>query len=104
MIGGSDKTEGQVEIFVDGVWGSVCGDTLSIPTADILCKRLNYKGHIVLYKSSTFVNHLNESLPKFDIKCQSEFDCEITHSTCKGPQFAGLECTGNPITIMSLGM
>ena len=42
LTGGSSIYEGQVEIFINGQWGTVCNDGIGINEAETLCQSLGF--------------------------------------------------------------
>ena len=42
LTGGSTIYEGRVEIFIQGQWGTVCGDGISVNEAETLCWSLGF--------------------------------------------------------------
>lgn len=42
LVGGRNPTEGNVEVFYKGRWGSICDDEWDIREAYIVCKMLGY--------------------------------------------------------------
>ncbi|XP_044056351.1 galectin-3-binding protein A-like [Siniperca chuatsi] len=56
LAGGQDHSEGRVEIFHDGAWGSVCDDDWDINDAHIVCRQLQFPGATEALASSAFGN------------------------------------------------
>ena len=44
LADGSDASEGRVEIFHDGQWGTVCDDSWGSEDATVVCRQLGFGG------------------------------------------------------------
>ena len=42
LAGASRPTEGRVEVFSHGSWGTICGERFDMIDADVICKELGY--------------------------------------------------------------
>ncbi|KAF3691018.1 Galectin-3-binding protein B Lectin galactoside-binding soluble 3-binding protein B Precursor [Channa argus] len=56
LAGGQHFSEGRVEIFHDGVWGTVCDDDWDINDAHVVCRQLLFPGATEAVGSSKFGN------------------------------------------------
>ena len=42
LVGGNTEYEGRVEIWYQGVWGTVCGDSWGVEESDVVCRMLGF--------------------------------------------------------------
>ena len=54
IVGGKVATEGRVEVFYGGQWGTVCDDDWDIADANVVCRQLGFPGATTAWQSAHF--------------------------------------------------
>ena len=54
LVGGSVASEGRVEVFYGGQWGTVCDDDWDITDANIVCRQLGFSKAFNAWRSAHF--------------------------------------------------
>ncbi|XP_046542990.1 deleted in malignant brain tumors 1 protein-like isoform X1 [Haliotis rubra] len=99
LVGGAMNTEGRVEVYYNGSWGTVCDDYWSNMDAQVVCRMLGLPADGAMPRLQSFFGqgHLPTILD--DVKCDgSELSLgECTHapwgqSNCNQREDAGVVC------------
>ncbi len=95
---GGLKTEGRVEIYHSGIWGTVCDDQFSDEEAKVICRQLGFQSYI----KATHRAHFGEGEGRIwmdGLKCRSDeeklSECRFNGwgiNDCKHKEDAGVEC------------
>ncbi|XP_022109511.1 scavenger receptor cysteine-rich type 1 protein M130-like isoform X2 [Acanthaster planci] len=80
-LAGGTETEGRVEIFYQGKWGTVCADEWDLVDGEVVCQQLGL-GHVVDVMDSRFYGGVSLGTPIW-----------MDSVDCKGWEFALSQCS-----------
>ena len=97
---GTRESEGRVEIYYEGSWGTVCDDSWDLNDAQVVCRMLGYSGAEEALPSAAF-GQGQGNIVLDDVSCQGEENnlAECSHPpflehNCGHAEDAGVKCTG----------
>ena len=68
LVNGSTKYEGRVEVYHNGVWGTVCDDGWDLREAEVVCTELGF-GEVVASTSGAFYGQGSGQIWLDDVDC-----------------------------------
>eukprot|EP00057_Strongylocentrotus_purpuratus_P002472 XP_003724597.1 PREDICTED: scavenger receptor cysteine-rich domain superfamily protein [Strongylocentrotus purpuratus] len=101
MVDGSRKSEGRVEVYYEGQWGTVCDNLWTIREASVLCKQLGYTGADEVVIAGQFGQGEGDVLLDM-VQCTADeanlFECShsaIRTTACDHSEDVGVVCTSS---------
>ena len=99
LVDGITSHEGRVEVFANGVWGTVCDDEFDINEAHVICRMLGYPGALEAFGNAYYGKGKGKILMD-ELECagdeQDIFDCPMNAAIgvhdCTHGEDAGVEC------------
>ena len=100
LVDGTNRYEGRVEVYHDGVWGTVCDDMWSTNDAKVVCRDLGFPYGEAQAKTGAFFGQGSGTVWQDDVACDGSenrlFYCG--HSgwgvhNCRNYKGAGVVCT-----------
>ena len=81
LVGGTTKYEGRVEVYHNGVWGTVCDDEWDLNDAEVICTELGL-GEAVAAIPSAFYGQGSGQIWLDDVNCvgTEETIADCSHS------------------------
>ncbi|VDI01206.1 Hypothetical predicted protein, partial [Mytilus galloprovincialis] len=92
LIGGSKPTEGRVEVYHNGNWGTICDDMFDINDARVLCHTLGFSSSHPVIPKLTPYGSFSSSSPVLmdDLKC---LGTETDIANCRFNGWGKSDCT-----------
>ncbi|XP_052220549.1 deleted in malignant brain tumors 1 protein-like isoform X2 [Dreissena polymorpha] len=69
LVGGPSTNEGRVEVFHNGVWGSVCDDLFDTKSAAVVCRMLNLTSSGAQPRLSSYYGRGNATIWLDNVQC-----------------------------------
>ena len=100
IVDGYSYNEGRVEVYYNGVWGTVCDDSWDISDALVVCKQLGFPDAEAAYQGGSVVNGTGP-IWLDDVNCKG-YESSLSscpHSgwgnhNCRHYEDAGVRCSG----------
>ncbi|XP_072170578.1 scavenger receptor cysteine-rich domain-containing protein DMBT1-like [Diadema setosum] len=98
LVGGKDDTQGRVEFYYDGQWGTVCDDLWDNEEANVVCRMLGFEGAL-RYSCCAEYGQGSGPILLDDVRCNGTesnlADCQHTGygvHNCESSEDVGVEC------------
>ncbi|XP_070543452.1 scavenger receptor cysteine-rich type 1 protein M160-like isoform X2 [Ptychodera flava] len=103
LVNGIDEFEGRVEVFYNGIWGTVCNDGWDIDNAEVVCRQLSLGSAVSVAMDSRQYGEGSGPILMDDVECDGNErtlgQCQmhhlgIGHSDCSHEEDVGIRCSG----------
>ncbi|XP_071177691.1 scavenger receptor cysteine-rich domain-containing protein DMBT1-like [Mytilus edulis] len=99
LVDGNNSLEGRVEIYVNGIWGTICDDGFGDEEASVICGMLGYHNAGSVPYSKAHFGEGYGSIVLDDLNCIGTetdiFDCQsdgLFQHNCRHSEDAGVAC------------
>ncbi|KAJ7989828.1 hypothetical protein DPEC_G00308540 [Dallia pectoralis] len=89
LMGGQRDSEGRVEVYHEGKWGTICDDGWDLPEAQVVCRQLRFPGAISAVTGGTY-GEGSGSIWLDDMECKGT---EKYLSSCSFKGWALTDCS-----------
>lgn len=99
LSGGSNATEGRVEICDGAVWGTVCDNSWDSNNAQVVCRQMGFLADGAIARTNAYFGRGVGPIRIDNVQCRGSESSLLscTHSTfhnCGHSQDAGVTCAG----------
>ncbi|XP_033763806.1 soluble scavenger receptor cysteine-rich domain-containing protein SSC5D-like [Pecten maximus] len=108
LVDGPNASEGRVEVFYDGRWGTVCDDNWDDDDASVVCRMLGYSGAQAVHTSKARYGSGHGPIWLDETQCSGQEtnlgQCSMEpygHGDCDHSEDAGVICQALPTTTMT---
>ena len=88
LVNGPTNYEGRVEVYHNGVWGTVCDDGWNLNNAQVVCSELNY-GRTIAARPGAYYGRGSGQIWLDDVNCVGN---ELTIGNCSHRGWGSHNC------------